>query len=164
MMTDVNISHLRGGLIWHLYLITSGLSSREQGSGFCRFRTRPQESVGRHLLLAYLDEFVRRVGGMMHIEVQTGRGRMDLLITHNQRKYIVETKIWRGEHRYQSGKQQLAAYLKLEGVTDGYYVVFDHRQTPDPRIETETLEGVVIRSYVIPVIQETPSNTIAPKT
>ena len=124
----------------------------------------PQESVGRHLLLAYLDEFVRRVGGMMHIEVQTGRGRMDLLITHNQRKYIVETKIWRGEHRYQSGKQQLAAYLKLEGVTDGYYVVFDHRQTPDPRIETETLEGVVIRSYVIPVIQETPSNTIAPKT
>ena len=40
----------------------------------------PQESVGRHLLLAYLDEFVRRVGGVMHIEVQTGRGRMDLLI------------------------------------------------------------------------------------
>ena len=118
----------------------------------------PQESVGRHLLLAYLDEFVRRVGGMMHIEVQTGRGRMDLLITHNQRKYIVETKIWRGESRYQSGKKQLAAYLKLEGVTDGYYVVFDHRQTPDPRIETETLDGVAVRSYVIPVIQEAPSN------
>ena len=118
----------------------------------------PQESVGRHLLLAYLDEFVRRVGGVMHIEVQTGRGRMDLLITHNQRKYIVETKIWRGESRYQSGKKQLAAYLKLEGVTDGYYVVFDHRQTPDPRMETEALDGVAIRSYVIPVIQETPSN------
>ena len=119
----------------------------------------PQESVGRHLLLAYLDEFVRRVGGVMHIEVQTGRGRMDLLITHNQRKYIVETKIWRGESRYQSGKKSLATYLKLEGVTDGYYVVFDHRQTPDPRIETETLDGVAIRSYVIPVIQEVPSNT-----
>ena len=122
----------------------------------------PQESVGRHLLLAYLDEFVRRVGGVMHIEVQTGRGRMDLLISHNQRKYIVETKIWRGESRYQSGKKQLAAYLKLEGVTDGYYVVFDHRQTPDPRIETETLDGVAIRSYVIPVIQEVPSNTNPP--
>ena len=52
----------------------------------------PQESVGRHLLLAYLDQFVKRVGGVMHIEVQTGRGRMDLIITHNQRKYIVETK------------------------------------------------------------------------
>ena len=56
----------------------------------------PQESVARHLLLAYLDEFVRRIGGVMHIEVQTGRGRMDILITHNQQKYVVETKIWRG--------------------------------------------------------------------
>ena len=46
----------------------------------------PQESVGRHLLLAYLDEFVRRIGGVMHIEVQTGRGRMDILITHKSAK------------------------------------------------------------------------------
>ena len=117
----------------------------------------PQESVGRHLLLAYLDEFVRRIGGVMHIEVQTGRGRMDILITHNQRKYIVETKIWRGENRYQAGKQQLAAYLTSEGATEGYYVVFDHRQKPEPRVESEKVAGVAIRSYVIPVLQEVPS-------
>ncbi|MDE0015463.1 MAG: AAA-like domain-containing protein [Candidatus Poribacteria bacterium] len=117
----------------------------------------PRESVGRHLLLAYLDQFVKLVGGVMHIEVQTGRGRMDLIITHNQRKYIVETKVWRGASRYQAGKKQLAAYLKLEGVREGYYVVFDHRVEPEPRLETETVEGVKIRSYVIPVIQELPS-------
>ena len=118
----------------------------------------PQESVGRHLLLAYLDAFVRRIGGVMHLEVQTGRGRMDLIITHNQQKYIVETKIWRGVSRYQAGKRQLAAYLKLEGAREGYYVVFDHRHTPEPRVETETVEGVNIRSYVIPVVQEQPSS------
>ena len=117
----------------------------------------PRESVGRHLLLAYLDQFVKLVGGVMHIEVQTGRGRMDLIITHNQRKYIVETKVWRGASRYQAGKKQLSAYLKLEGVREGYYVVFDHRVEPEPRLETETVEGVKIRSYVIPVIQERPS-------
>ena len=117
----------------------------------------PRESVGRHLLLAYLDQFVRLVGGVMHLEVQTGRGRMDLIITHNQRKYIIETKVWRGASRYQAGKKQLAAYLKLEGVEEGYYVVFDHRVEPEPRLETETVEGVEIRSYVIPVIQEPPS-------
>ena len=44
----------------------------------------PQESVGRHLLLAYLDQFVKIIGGFMYIEVQTGRGRMDIIITHNQ--------------------------------------------------------------------------------
>lgn len=121
----------------------------------------PQESVGRHLLLAYIDEFVRRIGGVMHIEAQTGRGRMDIILTHNNRKYIIETKIWRGNNRYQTGKQQLAAYLKLEGATEGYYVVFDHRKEAEPRVETETLAGnLTIRSYVIPVIQEIPSRKI----
>ena len=117
----------------------------------------PQESVGRHLLLAYLDQFVEIIGGFMHLEVQTGRGRMDIVITHNQRKYIVETKIWRGDNRYQAGKKQLAAYLNTEGVTDGYYIVFDHRENPEQRVETETIEGLTIRSYVIPVLQEVPS-------
>lgn len=118
----------------------------------------PQESVGRHLLLAYLDAFVRRISGMMHIEVPTGRGRMDILITHNRQKYIVETKVWRGKRRYQAGKQQLATYLKSEGTTEGYYVVFDHRKEAEPRAETETLDGnLTIRSYIIPVIQKIPS-------
>ena len=120
----------------------------------------PRESVGRHLLLTYLDQFVQAVGGSMYLEVQTGRGRIDLLITHNARKYIVETKIWRGEGRYQAGKQQLAAYLKLEKAVEGYYVVFDHRQTPVPQVETEAIDGVVIRSYVIPVMQEIPSDML----
>ena len=119
----------------------------------------PQESVGRHLLLAYLDQFVKLIGGFMHIEVQTGRGRMDIIITHNQQKYIVETKIWRGDNRYQAGKKQLVAYLRSEGVTEGYYIVFDHRQDPEPRVETETIEGLTIQSYVIPVMQEPPSES-----
>ena len=117
----------------------------------------PQESVGRHLLLTYLDLFARSVGGVLSFEVETGRGRMDLLITRAGGKYIVETKIWRGDIRYQMGKKQLAAYLKLEGEAQGYYVVFDHRRTPEPRVETETIKGVRLRSYVIPVVQEQPS-------
>ena len=79
----------------------------------------PQEYVGQHLLYAYLDHFIRVVGANMFLEVQTGRGRMDLLIVHNQQKHIVETKIWEGERSYQAGKQQLATYLKLEGVREG---------------------------------------------
>lgn len=117
----------------------------------------PQESVGRHLLLAYLDQFIKVIGGFMYIEVQTGRGRMNIIITYNQQKYIVETKIWRGDSRYQAGKKQLAAYLRSEGVTEGYYIVFDHRQAPEPRVEAETIEGLAVRSYVIPVMQEPPS-------
>ncbi|MCY4553417.1 MAG: ATP-binding protein [Candidatus Poribacteria bacterium] len=118
----------------------------------------PQEFIGQHLLLAYLDQFVQLVGGVMYLEVQTGRGRMDLLIYRNRKKYIVETKIWEGDSRYQAGKKQLAAYLKLEGTTAGYYIVFDHRQEPVSRVETETIDDVTVRSYVIPVVQERPSD------
>ena len=118
----------------------------------------PQEYVGQHLLFAYLEQFVQIVGGTMYLEVQTGRGRMDLLIRHNYRKYVVETKIWGGDGRYQAGKAQLARYVRLEGAEEGYYVVFDHRNTPEPRVETETLDRLTIRSYVIPVMQERPSD------
>ena len=91
--------------------------------------------------------------------MQTGRGRIDLLIVHNGQKSIIETKIWEGERRYQNGKQQLARYVNLEGTPIGYYVVFDHRQHPEPRSETERIAGVDIQSYVIPVVQEPPSES-----
>ena len=120
----------------------------------------PKEYVGQDLLYTYLDQFVSLIRGVMYLEVQTGRGRMDLVIFHNAKKYIVETKIWEGPRSYQAGKKQLAAYLKLEGVNKGYYVVFDHRAEPEPRAETETIEDLKIRSYVIPVVQEIPSQQI----
>ena len=118
----------------------------------------PQEYVGQHLLFAYLEQFVQIVDGAMYLEVQTGRGRMDILILHRNQKYIVKTKIWGGDNRYQAGKAQLAAYARSEGAAEGYYVVFDHRNTPESRVETETINGLTIRSYVIPVIQERPSD------
>lgn len=117
----------------------------------------PQEFVGQYLLFAYLDEFVRLVGATMHLEVPTGRGRTDLIIGHKGRKYIVETKVWRNARAYEAGKHQLAAYLKLEGETGGYYIVFDYRQKSEPRLETDTVDGCTIRSYVIPILQEVPS-------
>ena len=117
----------------------------------------PQEYVGRHLLLTYLDSFVKAVGGIMSFEAGTGAGKMDPLILHKQQKYIVETKIWRGNVRYEAGKKQLATYLKTEGVSEGYYVVFDHRKDPEQLVQTEVVDGVQIRSYVIPVMQESPS-------
>ena len=117
----------------------------------------PKEYVGQDFLYAYLDQFVSLVRGVMYLEVQTGRGRMDLVISHNGQKHIVETKIWEGHRRYEAAKKQLAAYLKLEGVNEGYYIIFDHRADPEPRVETETIDGLTIRSYVIPVVQEVPS-------
>ena len=118
----------------------------------------PQEYIGQHLLLTYLEPFVHIIGAGMYIEVQTGRGKMDLLISHNQKKYVIEIRIWRGDVRYQAGKRQLAAYLNTENALEGYYIVFDHRKEPVQLNEKERIDGVSIRSYVIPVIQQQPSS------
>lgn len=118
----------------------------------------PKEFVGQDLLYAYLDQFVSLIRGAMFLETQTGRGRMDMVIVHNGHKYIIETKIWEGERYYNAGKKQLAAYLQLERVQEGYYIVFYHRAEPEARVETETVDEVSIRSYVIPVVQEVPSD------
>ena len=118
----------------------------------------PQEYIGQHLLLTYLEPFVHVIGAGMYIEVQTGRGKMDLLISHNQVKYVIEIKIWRGDVRYQAGKRQLAAYVNSENALEGYYIIFDHRKEPIRRKENERIDGASIRSYVIPVIQQQPSS------
>ncbi|MBC8234003.1 AAA-like domain-containing protein [bacterium] len=111
----------------------------------------PQEFVGQYLLLTYLDLFVRKIGGHLYPEVPTGRGRMDIILLYRNEKQIVETKLWRGEKRYQSGKRQLAAYLDKEGVQRGYYIVFDHRQNAQPQYEREVVAGKEIISYCIPI-------------
>ena len=118
----------------------------------------PQEYVGQLLLFAYLEQFVKQLGGLLSLEVQTGRGRLDLLVFHRGRKYIVETKIWQGAASYAAGKQQLAKYLTLERAAEGYYLVFDYRQKPVPRVETEEIDGRTLRSYVIPIVQQRPSD------
>lgn len=120
----------------------------------------PQEFVGQYLLFAYLDEFVNIVRAMMYLEVPVGRGRADLIIRYDEQKYIIETKVWRTEKAYQAGKQQLAAYLKLENATEGFYIVFDYRENAISQVETETFDGVTIQSYVVPVLQQRPSEVV----
>jgi len=112
----------------------------------------PKEFVGQYLLLAYLDLFVRKIGGHLYPEVPTGRGRMDIILLYRDEKHIIETKLWRGEKRYQAGKQQLSEYLKKENVPKGYYIVFDHRQDSQPRYERELLDEKTIVSYCIPIL------------
>ncbi len=65
------------------------------------------------------------------------------------------------EHYVVSRKEELAEYLKLENTTEGYYIVFDHRDNPNPQVETDTFDDLIIRSYIIPVLQKPPSQVLS---
>lgn len=115
----------------------------------------PQEATGQYLLMAYLDVVVRQIGGAHFTEVNSGEGRLDLVVVHNGRRYIIETKIWRGPALYEEGLTQLADYLDSEGQTTGYYVLFHARpqvygKLPDEALEyTTQIAGKTIYVYLV---------------
>jgi hypothetical protein len=51
--------------------------------------------------------------------------RLDVVVTYNSFKYIVELKIWRGEEYHKNGLNQLSDYLEINNITKGYLVIFN---------------------------------------
>jgi len=115
----------------------------------------PQEATGQYLLMAYLDLVMRQIGGDLFTEVGSGEGRLDLLLSHGGRRYVIETKIWRGPAYYDEGLSRLATYLQTEGQNSGYYVLFHARpqvygQLPQDELEfTTQSDGKTIHVYLI---------------
>ncbi len=89
---------------------------------------KPYEKTGQFLLTAWLYQFVEGGKGDLHYEMPTGLGRMDILLTYRERKYIIETKINRAniDKTIDRAVEQICGkYLLTEMVDEGYVVVFD---------------------------------------
>jgi hypothetical protein len=102
----------------------------------------PQEATGQYLLMAYLSLLVRDLGGDLFTEVDTGSGRLDLIVVYRGHRYVIETKVWRGPTKFDEGLAQLADYLESEGQTSGYYVVFHARPNVYGKLTYQELEFV----------------------
>ena len=127
--------------------------------GFRAFDTEHlREAAWHYSLDGFMYFFVQSLGGETLIEVPTGRGRTDILILYHGQKYIIETKIYLNELRFEQGKRQLAQYLKSEKLEEGFYVVFSkkHSETDTLYFEEE-IEGKKIYTYIIRVNFEKPS-------
>ena len=89
---------------------------------------KPYEKTGQFLLTAWLYQFVEKGKGDLRYEPYTGLGRMDILLTYQGRKYIIETKINRSniDKTVDRAVEQISGkYLLTEKVDEGYVVVFD---------------------------------------
>lgn len=63
-----------------------------------------------------------------------------MVITFQDRKHIIELKIWRGENYHQEGVLQLCDYLDRGNQTRGYLVIFDLRKQSSRVGEWEKIE------------------------
>lgn len=119
--------------------------------GFHAFDTAQlREGAWHYSLDGFINFFIERLGETTFVEVPSGRGRTDILILHQDRRYLIETKIFTDRYYFQQGKQQLADYLATEGLTTGYYVVFSNKHNKDDALYfDELIDGKRIFTYLI---------------
>ncbi|MCP5107932.1 MAG: hypothetical protein GY950_31375, partial [bacterium] len=117
---------------------------------------KPYEKTGQFLLTAWLYQFVKGGSGELRYEVFTGLGRMDVLMTYKGHKYIIETKINRGnlERTIKDGIKQITVkYLAPESADEGYLIVFDVKKTSGEDCEPQyhVSENKKITTFIIPI-------------
>jgi hypothetical protein len=92
---------------------------------------KPYEKTGQFLLTAWLYRFTKNGLGDLRYETPSGLGRMDIILTYKERKYIIETKVNHQDNITRilnQGITQLAyQYLATESIQEGYLVIFDTR-------------------------------------
>jgi hypothetical protein len=135
-----------------------------QRRGFRAFDTENlKEGACHYSLDGYINFFIEQLGGQTYVEVPSGRGRTDILIRHREQSYIIEVKIYGRITDFKKGKGQLATYLKSEGLSEGYYVVFSNLHTEKDALYTlDTIGGKRIYTHIIRTNFDRPSETGVP--
>ena len=99
------------------------------------------EKNGRTLFLAFLKPIINGVGFDFK-EVQISQEqRLDIVVTYNNFKYIIELKLWYGESYHEKGIKQLDNYLDIHGVNDGYLIIFNFKDNKEYKIENINVNG-----------------------
>lgn len=93
------------------------------------------ENHGRLLFLAFIKPIINGVGfDFKEVQVSEEK-RLDIVITYNNFRYIVELKIWRGEKYHEKGIKQLSEYLDIHNLSYGYLIVFNFNKSKEYKEE-----------------------------
>ena len=98
------------------------------------------EREGRLLFLAFIKPIINGVGfAFKEVQISEEK-RLDVVITYNKNKYIIELKIWRGEEYHEKGLKQLADYLHINNENKGYLLVFNFNKNKEYKKEKLIIE------------------------
>ena len=127
-----------GGLDMEKLLSNFQIFMREQHSDKDR---KFLERNGRLLFLAFLKPILNGSGYEFKEPQISDEKRLDIVITYNQFKYIVELKIWYGDVAHEKGLTQLADYLDRQNLQLGYLLIFDHSKKKSWGKDWRDVEG-----------------------
>jgi len=83
---------------------------------------------GYPFLVSYLCKIINGKGFDFKDVQASEEKRLDVVITFENQKYIVELKIWHGESYHQEGIKQLYDYLDRQNLEKGYLLIVDLRK------------------------------------
>lgn len=99
------------------------------------------EHHGRLLFLAFIKPIINGTGfDFKEVQVSEEK-RLDVVITYNKFKYIIEMKIWRGLKYHEKGIEQLCDYLNIHDLNVGYLLVFDFNKNKEFKEERSNING-----------------------
>ena len=104
------------------------------------------ERDGKLIFLTYLKPLLNN-NGFYHFESQTrDYGKIDLVVDYYKQQFILELKLWYGERKHNDAYEQLANYLKIKNITEGYLLTFDFRKKGKNSPPLDEEEGGVSES------------------
>ena len=107
------------------------------------------EHHGRLLFLAFIKPIINGTGfDFKEVQVSEEK-RLDVVITYNSFKYIIEMKIWRGLKYHEDGVKQLCDYLDIHDLDRGYLLIFNFNKNKEFKEEHVNIqEKEIFQVYV----------------
>ena len=98
------------------------------------------ETHGRMLFLSFLTPIINGIGfAFKEVQISEEK-RLDVVITYNSNKYIIELKVWHGEEYHEKGLKQLVDYLNINNQNKGYLLIFNFNKNKEYKKEEVIVE------------------------
>ncbi len=111
-----------------------------------------KESALIYSFETFISAIVQELNGNIYREADTGLGKSDMIINIDNQEYLIETKVYSGVNRFETGKQQLAYYAESLQLDKAIYLVYmaKRARTPDTiKEQTEKINNIEITTYLI---------------
>ncbi len=139
-ITPDNILDIEGILLKFQQFIKENYHSKDEGF---------YEKQGRLLLIAFVKPIINGYG-FYYVENQISyERRMDMVITYNNKEYILEFKIWYGQEYHKKGLLQFSEYLETKSIKRGYLVVFNFNKKKKFTNKLEKINGKEIFTVMV---------------
>ncbi len=107
------------------------------------------EEEGRRYFLLYLRPIINGTGNY-YVEARTrSLGRTDIIVDYRGERFVIETKIWRGNEYNSRGERQIIEYLDDYGRQTGYMLSFNFNRKKQVGIQEIKIGGKRIIEAVV---------------